>query len=309
MPAPIPDCMLLVGGVVAVPPVDETGFAYLGRVVRIVWLTICLAWSMDTGASRHRIRRRVGRVDRPDLLNAGRRSGEPFGRGTVDVSISTGEIRYASRVRGRSVSGCALNVVLEVLHSEIAKMTFAQRRSRFEVWVAILVVASVLTACEGTEPSDSMEMPATVAKTVDTMTVDRVLKTDSRFSTLVSSLDSTGLDSVLAHGGPYTIFAPPNASFDVLPDGTLSVLLSDRREQFRTILAQHIVEGRVSLDTLSVPTTLRTLSGDSIQIRPTDSTLAIGTARVLEEGIPVGNGVIHVVDAVLRPPASASAGE
>lgn len=134
------------------------------------------------------------------------------------------------------------------------------------------------------------------------MTVNRILHTDDRFSTLVSGLDSTGLDSTLASQGPYTFFAPPNSAFEGLPDGTLPILLSDRRDRLRTLLSYHVVEGRVPLTTTSAPETLVTLTGDSLQIRSSDSTLTVENTRVLENNIEVANGLIHVIDAVLRPP-------
>jgi uncharacterized surface protein with fasciclin (FAS1) repeats len=134
------------------------------------------------------------------------------------------------------------------------------------------------------------------------MTVDRVLRTDARFSTLAAGLDSTGLDSTLASDGPYTLFAPPNSAFEALPEGTLPVLLTDRLDRLRTILAHHVVASRVSLSTIVDTTTLMTLTGDSLRISPSDSTLTVGNARVLENDIETANGLIHVIDAVLRPP-------
>lgn len=178
---------------------------------------------------------------------------------------------------------------------------FPRSRTAFLV---LLFLVTGLVACSESDSADSTPMPTTVATTADTMTVDHVLRTDRRFSTLVAALDSTGLDSVLATGGPYTVFAPPNSSFGVLPDGTLNVLLSERQNQLRSILAHHVVPRQVPLDSLSIPRTFGTLSGDSVHIRPTDSTVAVGTARVLDGDIPVANGLIHVVDAVLRPPSS-----
>lgn len=174
----------------------------------------------------------------------------------------------------------------------------------FRGLVVSLLLVTGLVACGEIDSADSLPMPTTVAETADTMTVDHVLRTDRRFSTLVAALDSTGLDSVLANGGPYTVFAPPNSSFGVLPDGTLDVLLSERQNQLRSILAHHVVQGHVSLDSLSTDRAFGTLSGDSVRIRPADSAIAVGTARVLEGDIPVANGMIHVVDAVLRPPRS-----
>lgn len=134
------------------------------------------------------------------------------------------------------------------------------------------------------------------------MTIDRVLRTDDRFSTLVAALDSVGLDSTLASDGPYTLFAPPNAAFDRLPDGTLAALLAERRGRLRTILARHIAEGRIDAAGLASASAFRTLSGDSVRVRR-DSVLTVGRARVVDDDIATANGLIHVLDRVLRPPA------
>jgi len=166
----------------------------------------------------------------------------------------------------------------------------------------VLLGAIVLLAGCGERPSSTRTDEASdLAVMPDTMTIDRVLRTDDRFSTLVAVLDSTGLDSTLASDGPYTLFAPPNAAFDRLPDGTLAVLLAERRGRLRTILARHVVEGRVDAAALGAASGLETLSGDSVRVRR-DSVLTVGAARVVDDDIPTANGLIHVLDRVLRPP-------
>lgn len=160
-----------------------------------------------------------------------------------------------------------------------------------------------LIACGGNNSKESTAAPPGVAIEADTMTISRVLETDDRFSTLVAALDSADLDSTLASDGPYTLFAPPNAAFEVLPEGTLPVLLDERTDRLRTILAHHVVDGRVAASRLSDTTALPTLSGDSLWVR-TDTTLTVGNAPVVDDDISVGNGQIHVVERVLRPPVS-----
>jgi len=169
-------------------------------------------------------------------------------------------------------------------------------------WALVLLGATLLFgACGDSRSSDTTSNAPGLTVTADTMTIDRVLRTDERFSTLVAALDSTGLDSTLAQSGPYTLFAPPNTAFDDLPEGTIEVLMTERRGRLRTILAHHVVDGRVAAAALDTTSTLRTLSGDSLRVRR-DSTLRVGGATVVDHDVTTANGVIHVLDRVLPPP-------
>lgn len=161
----------------------------------------------------------------------------------------------------------------------------------------------MLSGCGGDDTTNATDDVSPLTVTPDTMTIDRVLRTDDRFSTLVAALDSTGLDSMLAGEGPYTVFAPPNTAFEQLPDGTVEVLMTERRERLRTILAHHVVDGEVAALALADTAALVTLSGDSLRVRR-DSVLTVGTATVVDEDIATANGFIHVLDRVLRPPSS-----
>ena len=166
----------------------------------------------------------------------------------------------------------------------------------------LLTPILVLVGCDDAPSTESTSEAADLTVMPDTMTIDRVLRTDDRFSTLVAALDSSGLDSTLAADGPYTLFAPPNTAFAQLPEGTIEVLMAERTGRLRTVLAHHVVDGHVDVDTLSALSTLRMMSGDSLRVRR-DSVLSVGTATVLDDGIVTANGVIHVIDRVLPPPA------
>jgi len=167
--------------------------------------------------------------------------------------------------------------------------------------ILLVAVAVLLAGCDDAPSTDSTSAAADLTVMPDTMTIDRVLRTDDRFSTLVAALDSSGLDSTLAADGPYTLFAPPNTAFAQLPEGTIEVLMTERPGRLRTVLAHHVVDGRVDADTLSATSVLRMMSGDSLRVRR-DSVLSVGTATVLDDGIVTANGVIHVIDRVLPPP-------
>lgn len=168
-------------------------------------------------------------------------------------------------------------------------------------WVLVLILVGVVMGCSEQEaPTDTGDR-APLAAIPDSMTIDRVLRTDERFSALVAALDSTGLDSTLASEGPYTLLAPPDTAFAALPEGTMEVLLTERPDRLRTILAHHVVEGRVGAADLPDASSLVTLSGDSLRVRR-DSVLTVGPATVVDDDVAVANGLIHVLDRVLPPP-------
>ena len=178
----------------------------------------------------------------------------------------------------------------------------ARRRNGFQwKWVIVLLLVSIAGGCSEQEAPTDTDDPAPLAGVPDSMTIDRVLRTDDRFSTLVAALDSTGLDSTLASDGPYTLLAPPDTAFARLPDGTMEVLLTERPDRLRTILSRHVLDGRIKATDLVDANPLPTLAGDSLRVRR-DSVLTVGPATVVDNDVAVANGLIHVLDRVLPPP-------
>jgi len=171
--------------------------------------------------------------------------------------------------------------------------------------LTVLVFVGVIGGGCGHE--SSREAPdrdtASVTPTPDTMTVERVLRTDDRFSTLVAGLDSTGLDSILSGSGPYTLFAPPDSAFSALPTGTVPLLMTEEVSRLRAVLAHHVVEGQVQMTALTDSAVFPTLNGDSLRLYAGDSIRAVGSATVVDGDVEVANGLIHVIDRVLRPPS------
>ncbi|MFO8098827.1 MAG: fasciclin domain-containing protein [Salinibacter sp.] len=167
--------------------------------------------------------------------------------------------------------------------------------------VLMLGMGLALLACGDDQAPQSAAPEAGPQGMADSLTIDHVLRTDDRFSTLAAALDSAGLDSVLRSDGPYTLFAPPNEAFEALPPGTVSALLTDRPDRLRLVLRQHIVPQREGIDGRREPWGLPTLADDSLRLVPTDTTVTVRNARVMDAGVETSNGVIHVVDRVLRP--------
>ena len=130
-------------------------------------------------------------------------------------------------------------------------------------------------------------------------------QTDS-LSTFVSTLRAAGLTDLLKRDGPFTVFAPTEAAFAALPERTFAPLLRpENRSALRALLRYHIVEGRLTAETLRSRAALKTLQGANLGVDSTQTpiTLMDGTeATITTTDLPASNGVLHIIDAVLLPP-------
>lgn len=125
------------------------------------------------------------------------------------------------------------------------------------------------------------------------------------FTTLVAAVQAAGLEETLRGAGPFTVFAPTDAAFAALPAGTVdSLLLPENREQLRSILTYHVVSGRVMASEAAAMSAAPTVQGSSAPIVAVEGGLTIGGARIVTTDIACSNGVIHVIDAVMMPPAN-----
>jgi transforming growth factor-beta-induced protein len=145
-----------------------------------------------------------------------------------------------------------------------------------------------------------VEIPAPSTSLID------VAIANGGFTTLVSALQSTGLAATLVDlSNNYTVFAPSDAAFDKLPENTLENLTF---EQLTNILLYHVVPEQVMADAAirlaqTTENNTETANKDNISLSFVDSTLFINGAKVSTANILAANGVIHVVDNVILPPA------
>lgn len=126
-------------------------------------------------------------------------------------------------------------------------------------------------------------------------------------STLFAAIEAAELTDVLKGDGPFTVFAPTNAAFDALPDGTLeSLLMPENRDQLVEILTYHVIAGEVMSGDLSDGMTAETVEGSEVTISLSDAGAKVNDANVVSADIEASNGVIHVIDAVILPPEEES---
>ncbi|MBC8064935.1 MAG: fasciclin domain-containing protein [Chlorobia bacterium] len=134
-------------------------------------------------------------------------------------------------------------------------------------------------------------------------------------TTLVAAVKAAGLVDALQGKGPLTVFAPTNAAFKLLPDGTVDTLVKPENKKMLTgILTYHVVAGRVDSKTLmdwikkgNGKTELKTLAGGKLWAMMNGPKNIVikdekgGIASISTYDVYQSNGVIHVIDKVLMP--------
>ena len=124
------------------------------------------------------------------------------------------------------------------------------------------------------------------------------------FSTLVAAIKAADLVDALSAAGPYTVFAPTNAAFAALPAGTLDSLLKpENKAKLQAILKYHVVSGDVKAADVVKLSSASTLEGSAVAIAVAGGKVEVNQANVTATDIAASNGTIHVIDAVLLPPA------
>lgn len=123
------------------------------------------------------------------------------------------------------------------------------------------------------------------------------------FSTLVTAVETANLTGALSNNSsPVTVFAPTNAAFAALPNGTLSSLLANT-SALTSVLTYHVVAGTYFAPQIENLTSLKTLEGQNVSITSMGGVVKVNNATVIEANIICSNGVIHVINEVLIPPS------
>ncbi len=124
------------------------------------------------------------------------------------------------------------------------------------------------------------------------------------FTTLAAALEAAGLIETLKGPGPFTVFAPTDAAFAALPAGTVDNLLKpENKAQLTSILTYHVIPGKVMSTDLTEGMKATTVEGKDVTITLEGGPKVNGIV-ISGPDIAASNGVIHVIDGVLMPPAS-----
>lgn len=122
-------------------------------------------------------------------------------------------------------------------------------------------------------------------------------------TTLVAALQAAGYVDVLSNAGPFTVFAPTNAAFDKLPKGTVEGLLKpESKADLRNILEYHVYVGKLDQTFFKDGQMLGMVNGGKVALGVKDGKVTVNGANIVAS-VPCSNGIIHIIDAVLLPPA------
>ncbi|MGY6501703.1 MAG: fasciclin domain-containing protein [Acidimicrobiales bacterium] len=177
--------------------------------------------------------------------------------------------------------------------------------------LAVVFAGALLAAACGDDDDDAGDTTTTTEAAGDGMNGDDMATDEpgdivevaiaaGDFTTLVAAVEAAGLVETLQGDGPFTVFAPTDAAFDALPEGTVEGLLEDP-DALADILTYHVVSGELTAADVVGESSLTTVNGASVDIMVDGDTVMIGDAQIIMTDIQASNGVIHVIDAVLIP--------
>ncbi len=159
-------------------------------------------------------------------------------------------------------------------------------------FLSLLVISSSVFA-------DQSQIKGDVAK----KNVVQIAADSKDHSTLVTAVKAAELVDVLSNPGPFTVFAPTNEAFAKLPAGTVEGLLKpESKSQLQDILEYHVFIGVLTPKMLTDGRDLGQSNGDHALISSKNGKTTINGATVIAS-IPAANGMVHVIDGVLLPPA------
>lgn len=159
--------------------------------------------------------------------------------------------------------------------------------------------STVTTENESTEKTGQAFIEGDVAKP----NVLQIAIGSPDHTTLVAAVQAAQLENALVNAGPLMVFAPTNEAFAALPEGTVENLLKpENKDALANILKYHVTPGNYSKEFLMKFKKLGQANNDYVNIEVVDGEPLIGGAKILAS-VPAGNGIVHVIDKVLLPPA------
>ena len=144
---------------------------------------------------------------------------------------------------------------------------------------------------------------AAPAREAATPSIAAVATKTPQLSTLLMLVKKAGLAGKLSNPGAYTVFAPTNAAFAKVPKATLNSLAKNPAA-LKRVLLYHVLAGKVPAAKVVTLRSAKTLAGPTVRIRVTGTTVRINSAAVTKADVRASNGIVHLIDRVLIPPAA-----
>ncbi len=201
-------------------------------------------------------------------------------------------------MRSRSLS------ILTIALTSVVGLAACGSEASTESADTVAVVETTVTPTEtvaATETTAAAAATETSAPAALVDIVDTAVAAGS-FTTLAKLLTDAGLVETLKGAGPFTVFAPTDAAFAAVPKETLDALAADK-DLLVKVLTYHVVSGGVMAADVK-PGEVPTVEGSVLTVSVADGKVMVNDATVTTADVKASNGVIHVIDKVLMPPAS-----
>lgn len=177
-------------------------------------------------------------------------------------------------------------------------------KNLFNVTLLMAFVAMFTFQVSAQAPASGPMESEEVSVEADKDIIELAVATES-LSTLVAAVKAAGLVETLQGDGPFTVFAPTNAAFAALPEGTVESLLKpENKDQLISILTYHVIPAKVLSTDLQDGQTAATVQGANITVSLNSDGAFINDAKVAAADVMATNGVVHVIDKVILPPSA-----
>jgi len=163
------------------------------------------------------------------------------------------------------------------------------------VMLALLVLALPLSA----------QTTPTALSPTRTETIADITASNDQLSTFVSALEAADLTQTLSGDGEFTLFAPTDAAFEALPESTRDTLMGDS-EALGKVLNYHVMDGVYTAEELLALGGFPAITGAALTFTEIEGVRYVNNARIVTADLQASNGIVHIIDTVLVPPAEAA---
>jgi len=131
--------------------------------------------------------------------------------------------------------------------------------------------------------------------------ITQVVSNEKNMTTFRKGTVAAGLDKTLSGSGPFTVFAPTDLAFGRLEAGTVEDLLKpENKVKIASLLNHHVVAGKINFKDLKDGAKLKSLDGKELTVKVDNAKVSINGAVIQDRDMPTSNGVIHLLDSVLK---------
>jgi len=173
--------------------------------------------------------------------------------------------------------------------------------------VAVLCLAALALVAAGCG-SDNKDTTTTAKATTTTQAASAdivgLAKATPDLSTLVAAVTAGDLATTLQGKGPFTVFAPTNQAFSDIQSTVDTLLKPANKADLQKVLTYHVVPGTYTAADLKDGQELTTVQGEKLTVSVKGSTVKVNDATVEKADVNASNGVVHVINKVLVPPAN-----